>query len=331
IEPVDEKAETANITSKMAITGTMPYMAPEVLRAGPSDARTDIWAAGAVLYEMATGKRAFPDRQASLLIDAILHYDPVRPSLINPEITAPLETVLLKALDRDPERRYQSARELRVDLTRILAGDELSTETLHRSNVQQVQRNVRNRKTAVVLAAVLVAGIAAGYFIKRWWPQPVSAKQRILAVLPFDTVGQDPATAALGLGLTETLTAKLVQASDTDAIQVVSPRDLRDQGVKTAEDARREFGTDFVLESSLHRSGQTIRINCYLVDSKTHRQLAARSVTVDAGDTFGLQDRVVSETLDMLPAQIKPEQRRKLNVRQDTQPAAYEAYIQGRG
>ena len=148
-----------------------------------------------------------------------------------------------------------------------------------------------------------------------------------MAVLPFDTVGQDPATSALGLGLTETLTAKLVQASDADAIQVVSPRDLRDQGVKTAEDARREFGTDFVLESSLQRSGQTIRVNCYLVDSKTHRQIAARSITVDAGDAFGLQDRVVSETLDMLPTQIQPEQRRKLNVRQDTQPAAYEAYI----
>src|SRR5664279_2861266 len=152
-----------------------------------------------------------------------------------------------------------------------------------------------------------------------------------MAVLPFDTVGQDPATSALGLGLTETLTAKLAEASGSDAIQVVSPRDLRDQGVKTAADARREFGTDFVLESSLQRSGQTIRVNCYLVDSKTHRQLAARTITVDANDAFGLQDRVVSETLDMLPAQINPEQRSKLNVRQDTQPAAYEAYIRGRG
>jgi len=329
LDPVDEKAETANITSQMAISGTMPYMAPEVLRAQPIDARTDVWAAGAVLYEMATGKRAFPDRQASLLIDAILHYDPVRPSLINPEVGAALETVILKALDRDPERRYQSARELRVDLTRILAGEELSTETMRRTGVVEVQRRTRNRRAAFILAGVLLAGIAGGYLVKLLWPQ--SKKQRIMAVLPFDTVGQDPATSALGMGLTETLTAKLVQASDSDMIQVVSPRDLRDQGVKTAEDARREFGTDFVLESSLQRAGETIRINCYLVDSKTHRQLAARSITVDAGDTFGLQDRVVGETLDMLPAQIKPEQRRKLNVQHDTEPAAYEAYIRGRG
>ena len=70
----------------------------------------------AVLYEMATGKRAFPDRQPSLLIDAILHYDPVRPCLLNPEVSPALEAVILKALDREPDLRYQSARELRVDL-----------------------------------------------------------------------------------------------------------------------------------------------------------------------------------------------------------------------
>jgi eukaryotic-like serine/threonine-protein kinase len=330
VEPI-EVAETANLNTSLSLSGTVPYMAPELLRAETADARSDIWAAGAVLYEMATGKRAFPDRQPSLLIDAILHYDPVRLCLLNPEVSAALETVILKALDREPDLRYQSARDLRADLKRILGGDELSTETLRRTTVFKVERRARNRKATLLLAAVLLVGVAAGYGVKRWWPAPVSTQQRIMAVLPFDTVGQDPATSALGLGLAETLTAKLVQASDTDAIQVVSPRDLRDQGVKTAEDARREFGTDFVLESSLQRSDKTIRINCFLVDSKTHRQVAARSITVDANDTFGLQDRVVSETLDMLPAQIKPEQRRKLNVRQDTQPAAYEAYIRGRG
>src|ERR1039457_4389659 len=140
IEPIDENAETASITTKLVVSGTLPYMAPEVLRAETADARTDIWAAGAVLYEMATGKRAFPDRQPSLLIDAILHYDPVRPCLINPEVSAALEMVILKALDRDPDLRYQSVRELRADLGRILAGDELSTETLRRTSFFEVER-----------------------------------------------------------------------------------------------------------------------------------------------------------------------------------------------
>ncbi len=120
------------------LSGTLPYMSPEVLRAETADERSDIWAAGAVLYEMATGKRAFPDRQPSLLIDAILHYDPVRPTLINPQITAPLEAVILKALDRDPDRRYQSARELRVDLARLLAGGEIATDTCGARGVVEI-------------------------------------------------------------------------------------------------------------------------------------------------------------------------------------------------
>ena len=329
-EPFDENADTVNLTASMSVSGTLPYMAPELLRAENADTRADIWAAGAVLYEMATGKRAFPDKQPSMVIDAILHYDPVRPTLINPKITVPFEAVILKALDRDPERRYQSARELRVDLQRLMAGGEIATDTLHQSKVREIATRSRQRTLVLTLAGVLLVGLVIGYFVKRWMPA-LKGQQKILAVLPIETVGQDAATNALGLGLTETLTAKLVQASDSDSVQVVSPRDLRDQKVQTAGDARREFGTDYVLESSLQRSGQVIRINCYLVDSRTHRQIAARTIEADANDTFKIQDQVVNATLDMLPGTIEAGRRRALAARQDTQPAAYEAYIRGRG
>ena len=330
VEPFDENADTVNLASSITVSGTLPYMAPELLRSEEPDARVDIWAAGAVLYEMATGKRAFPDKQPSLVIDAILHYDPVRPTLINPKITASLEAVILKALDRDPDRRYQSAREFRVDLQRLLSGGEIATDTLRQSQVLQVAAKRRRRKFLLAFGAVLLVGLGLGYLAKRELPV-VSAHHKILAVLPIETVGQDAATNALGLGLTETLTAKLVQASDNDSVQVVSPRDLRDQKVKTAADARREFGTDYVLESSLQRDGQTLRINCYLVDSRTHRQVAARTIEADAGDTFRLQDQVVNAVLDMLPGSLNGSQRQALIAHQNTQPAAYEAYIRGRG
>lgn len=326
-DPVDDSSETVNLDTDLSISGTLPYMAPELLRNEDADERTDIWAAGAVLYEMATGKRAYADKQAALLVDAILHYDPVRPSLLNQSVMPSLETVILRAMDRDRGNRYESAAEMLTDLSRLLAGDEIATSTLRRREAAEMAAAVRRRRIALGLSLVLVAGIAIGYFIKRL----LAPQQKILAVLPIDTVGQDQATNALGMGLMETLTAKLSQASDSDSIQVVSSRDLRDQKVRTAEDARREFGSDLVLESSIQKEGQTIRINAFLVDTRTHRQLASRTITVDANDSFGLQDRVVSDTLDMLPARIGPAQRQKLAVQQDTKPAAYEAYMRGRG
>ena len=330
IDAIDENCATAGLSSDISVTGTLPYMSPELLRGQQVDGRADIWAAGAVLYEMATGKRAYPDKQPSLLIDAILHYDPVRPTLINPEVSPSLEAIILRALDRDPDGRYQNAGDMRADLARLLAGEHIAPETAGRSGALKAGVRARRKKLLLGVVGVLAAGIAIGTLVRHWWIPPARSQQ-ILAVLPIEAVGQDDATTALGMGLTETLAAKLVQAGDSNSVQIVSPRDIRDQKVRTADEAKREFGADMVLESSLQKDGQSIRVNSFLVDTKTHRQLAARTVTVDANDSFGLQDRVVSETLDMLPTQLDPEQRRKLAVRQDTQPAAYEAYIRGRG
>ncbi len=327
----DEKTLTEAETVTMEapnLAGTLPYMAPEQLEHKEPDVRSDIYSAGVVLYEMATGSRPFPQRQ-QMLWDAILHGLPPAPRTLKKEISPELEAIILKCLEKDPNLRYQSAGELLGDLERVRSGQTVTASTQN-SAVTQLAAEARKRRMRISLAAILLVGIAIGMVIWKW-PRPQQVRQKIMAVLPIDTLGQDPATSALGLGLAETVTAKLVQASNSDAIQVVSPRDLRDQGVKTAEDARRAFGTDLVLESSLQRSGQTIRINCSLVDSKTHRQVAAKTIEAEVGDPFGLQDQVVSAALDMLPAQIKPEQRRKLNVPQDTQPAAYEAYIRGRG
>ena len=103
-------------------------------------------------------------------------------------------------------------------------------------------------------AVVVLAAIAIGVFLLR--PPHVEAHQKIMAVLPFDAIGQNSATSALGVGLMETVATKLVEVGHDDTVQVVSPHELNEKGVKTAADARREFGTDMVLEGSLQESGQ---------------------------------------------------------------------------
>jgi eukaryotic-like serine/threonine-protein kinase len=310
-------------TTRLRFAGTLPYCSPEQLLGREADVRSDIYSAGAVLYELVTGSRPFPHDKG--LIEAIIKGSPPLPHFVRKGISAGFETVILKCMETEPLQRYQSSEELMEQLSRI-EGGHISGSTLLRSSVRLTFRKYWPVfASAVVLAAILIA-----LFHKI--PHSISkAQPRVMAVLPFDALGQDRATNALGLGLTETLATRLVEASQDDGIQLVSPHELRDKMVRNASEARREFGTDLVLEGTIQRVGDTLRITCNLVDSKTARQVAARTFTRDATDIFGLQDEVVNRTIEMLPAEIAPQRRRDLARLPGTQPPAYEAFIRGRG
>lgn len=110
---------TQTFVDPNAAAGTLPYMAPELLQGQPADERSDVYAAGAVLYEMTTGQRLFPDKHGARLLDAILHRSVRPPRDLNSRVSPELQDIIQKALDKDPDRRYQSARELKVDLQRL--------------------------------------------------------------------------------------------------------------------------------------------------------------------------------------------------------------------
>jgi serine/threonine protein kinase len=117
---IGAEEKTESVTEAGRVAGTLPYMAPEQLRGERVDERMDVYAAGAVLYEMATGRRVFPQAQDAQLLAAILHEIPPAPSTMKRDVSPALDGIILKALDKDPERRYQSARELGVDLQRLI-------------------------------------------------------------------------------------------------------------------------------------------------------------------------------------------------------------------
>jgi serine/threonine protein kinase/tetratricopeptide (TPR) repeat protein len=302
--------------------GTLPYMSPEQIKGVKPDARADVWSAGVVLYEMSTGRRPFDHSPETPLIAAILEKSPVSPRAVNPKISEGLERVILRALEKDPQERYQSAGDLRIDLANLTSG----TTPIYPRPVPSPRWR---RWLPIAAGLVVLAGAGA------WWrshrTEASVPEERMMAVLPFESVANDPPTNALGLGLTETLTAKLVQAVDGGHLQLVSTRDLIAQGVKTSEHARREFGTDLVLEGSLQQDGGRIRITWSLVDPRTHAQIAANTVTGDADDIFGLQDNLVAEVLEKLPQAVDPRRRQALLARPDTKPAAYDSYLRGRG
>jgi eukaryotic-like serine/threonine-protein kinase len=303
--------------------GTLPYMSPEQVKGNKPDVRADIWSAGAVLYEMSTGKSPFGNLTGRLLVAAILDQTPPAPRTLNPKISDGLERVILRALKKDPAERYQSAGDLRIDLNNLATG----TMPVHAKTETQRRRWLR----WCAAAAIAIILVVAGFWGIHRPTKTAAAEEEMMAVLPFESVAKDASTTALGLGLSETVTAKLVQASDNGRLQLVSTRDLVAQGVKTAEQARREFGTDLVLEGSLQQSGEQIRITCSLVNSRTHMQLAARTVTGAVSDIFALQDELVEQVAAMLPREIGKEKRVVLESRPDTNPAAYDLYLRGRG
>jgi eukaryotic-like serine/threonine-protein kinase len=190
---------TVSMTRTPDLAGTLPYMAPEQLRGETADARTDIWAAGAVLYEMATGKGPFSQPSTPLVINAILNTNPVPPRNTNPKITSGLNGIISKALQKDASRRYQTALELRADLERVMTGKAVSAGT-------------RPGVIGIAAMAVVVLVIAlAGYFVARKRsPAGSSARsRRSVAVLGFKSLGSDKQEEWLSTALSEMLTTEL--------------------------------------------------------------------------------------------------------------------------
>ena len=316
-----EAAATAPLTDTYSDAGTLPYMAPEQIKGQKPDARADVWSAGAVLYEMSTGKRPFGELVGTQLIAAIIEQTPAAPRDVNPKISEGLERVILRALQKDPKERYQSAGDLRIDLANLATG----TMPIYPKPAPSVKWG------RWALASLAIVLIGAGFWWKIHPARPSGPEERMMAVLPFESVANDAPTNALGLGLTETVTAKLVQAVDGGHLQLVSTRELIAQGVRTSEQARREFGTDLVLEGSLQQDGSRIRITWSLVDPRTHTQIAANTITGNSDDIFGLQDNLFAEVLEKLPLAVDPARQQSLRGHPDTKPAAYDFYLRGRG
>jgi tetratricopeptide (TPR) repeat protein len=151
---------TQSTVDSTVVSGTVPYMSPEQLRGLPVDTRSDIYAAGAVLYEMSTGRRPFPQPQTAELIGAILHQAPPLPKSVNPNISASLEALICKSLEKNPEQRYQSARELLAALEEV--------------DVVTAAPILKRSRRVPIVSAVMVAS-ALTFLGLRYFPRKTSA------------------------------------------------------------------------------------------------------------------------------------------------------------
>ena len=302
-------------TTAGAIAGTVPYMSPEQLRGLLVDARSDIYSAGSVLYEMATGNRPFHQSQSAELIGAILHEKPDPPSSRNRHVSAVLECVVMKALDKEPARRYQSARELCVALEGVAVGS---------------AKIVKSRwplfaTAGVAVALILLMGLLLGLniggladrLLHRGTPSGASSApiraRRSVAVLGFKNVSARPDVAWLSTGLSEMLTTELAAGehvrtvAEENVARVKTDLSLSDAdslASDTLARLRKNLGADYVVLGSYvdlgKEAGNQVRVDLRLQDARTGETVAVVSQIGKESELFDLVSRTGTELRNKL-------------------------------
>ena len=208
--PAAAAAQELSLSGPGAVVGTLAYMSPEQVRKEKLDARTDLFSFGLVLYEMATGQRAFSGPAAEILHQEILNGTPTPARSLNPEVPPKLEKVIQKAMEKDRGLRYQHASEIRADLNRIKLG------------IQSRERAAGlRRKLLAATAVVLIAAIAGGLYWRSRKTAPLTEKDTIVLSDFANTTGDSVFDETLKQGLA-------VQLEQSPFLDLVSERKVTD-------------------------------------------------------------------------------------------------------
>jgi serine/threonine-protein kinase len=305
---------TASATLSTDAKGTAAYMAPEQIVGRGADHRSDIWSLGVVLAQMLTGKYPFAGDNLGAKLYAIVNSAPL--SLQG--VPASVQAIVYRALAKDPAHRYQSCQEMLADIEEAKAQSSQPTQPLARADrmpkaydtpafVRELKQRASTpagikpsrKRNAVIVVIVLVLGLITGVlfgpsaveqFRNSWFQQ----REKHIAVLPFDVIGNDPAVTPLADGLMDTLTSRL---SNLDTGQhplwVVPASVVRRQKVDDPRSALRELGATLVVKGSIQRAGPHVRLIVNLISTRPVRQLASEDVEDESGDFAMLQDRAV--------------------------------------
>jgi serine/threonine protein kinase/Flp pilus assembly protein TadD len=330
----DEAGPQTNLPTETAgtepgvVMGTLGYMSPEQVRGKPSDARSDIFSFGSILYEMLSGRRAFHGDSAADTMSAILREDPPDLSSTNRLIAPALDRVVRHCLEKSPEQRFQSARDIAYALEETLAGATASAAPA------PPPPRARPRRWPVLLATGLAALLAVlfvfdvGSVRRRLFGSKPGGIQS-LAVLPLENLSRDAAQEYLADGMTEALITDLAQIGSLRVISRTSA--MRYKGTKKGlPEIARELDVDGVVEGSVLRAGNKIRITAQLIHATTDRHLWARSYERDFRDVLALQDEVARAIAGQIQARLTSDEQARLSRARPVNPQAHDAYLKGR-
>ena len=329
-QPAGTVDKTLSLTGSLGLTGTLPYMAPEQLDGREVDARTDIHALGAILHELVTGKKPFPQETASEIMRAILDRPPELVRSLGAHISEGLERVIFKCLEKEPANRYASAKELIADLKR-LETDDLSALVAGRPR-RRAKRSLWQRPLPVGLLALGLAGLTfilniggvRGLLIGRARTPQVQS----LAVLPLENLSGDPAQDYFTEGITDALITELGQIS---ALQVKSRTSVMQykKTDKSLPQIAKELNADMVIEGSVLRAGEKMRITARLINPAEDRQLWVKSYERDIGGFLVLQSEIAQDITRQIGIRLREEKSFRSAKRKTVNPQALDAYLKG--
>ncbi len=301
----EEEALLLVETNLGSILGTVRYMSPEQARGAPIDKRTDIWSLGAVLYEMATGHAPFAGETPREVMDAILAGEPL--PLSNYMVQAPgeLQQIVSKALRKDPDQRYQNAKEMLEALKGLRHKLEFTAEL---ERAVAVPLWLRWARWPAALALTLLAGalaVALFYWLRN--PSMSSIPEKSIAVLPFENLSNDKGDVSFTDGLQDDVLTKLAKIADLKVISRTSVMQYR--GKQNTREIGNALRVSHVLEGSVRKTGDRFHINAQLIDTRTDTHVWAEDYDRDLNDVFAIQSEIAQKVAEQLHAKISSAER----------------------
>jgi len=324
------------LTQTGSTIGTAGYMSPEQISTDMVDHRSDIFSLGIVLYEMFTGTHPFNNEYYHTLLYSIVNEEPEPVTDVNPELPVELEWIISKALEKNPDDRFQSMGDFLGFLESLKSG---SVDP----DIIQVHKSSKNKPiytyAAIASAIIVLIVIMTLWMFPTYQPSigPLFSQSTVpvskqIAVLPFLNIGDSPENRAFADGLLETITSKLSQLEQFQNQYLVVPAsETRSRDIRNASEARASFGVNLVVTGSVQQLDQGVRVTINLIDAVSLRQIDSKIIDDTFIEKSTLQDNAVFNLANMLDIEIQPEARTILTAGGTLEPGAYEFYLQGLG